>query len=534
MRSPAARPRAPQRRMILSLLLAAASAKNAIDEYVEMPEPAFKWFDTGARVKTLGGTAHILNVTSLQWMTTAEAIGPTGALWTHQVAVVVPNGPVRQTLALSVMTGGCNEGPPKPPAPNDEYLALAAALGNRTGAIAVVIYQIPNCHIVYPSDPRKMPRDEDAMIAWAWNQFLTRPEHNPLWLPRFPMVKAGFQCMKAVEQYTAKSGLASIDGWAVGGASKRGWTTWMVGATECASCVTIRALFPLVPIVPNLLQSVHLQRQSLGGLTFAFRDYLDADINKYMDLPIFDLLLDYVDPVSPRYAKQLARLPKFAICSSDDEFMQFDWTALNNSWTTAMPGESHLLIAPNSEHSLATAIPEVLESVLAFVDSVASGAPTTARPTFSVLKDEVTGTITVTVPTGAPVPSKVYFRTGQTASERRDFRWVRMANNETGECSVAHGEVPLAPMEGGGNCLVPRFWAKDALEPHRSSQGAFTYTATPPMPTKPGHFVGYYMELFFPSLAAHASYMFSTPGYVWPDTLPFPDCNLSTCPANLL
>ena len=78
-----------------SLLLAAATAKNAIDEYVETPEPAFKWFDTGARVKTLGGTAHILNVTSLQWMTEAEAVGPTGALWTHQVAVVVPNGPVR-------------------------------------------------------------------------------------------------------------------------------------------------------------------------------------------------------------------------------------------------------------------------------------------------------------------------------------------------------------------------------------------------------------------------------------------------------
>lgn len=59
-----------------SLLLAAATAKNAIDEYVETPEPAFKWFDTGARVKTLGGTAHILNVTSLQWMTEAEAVGP--------------------------------------------------------------------------------------------------------------------------------------------------------------------------------------------------------------------------------------------------------------------------------------------------------------------------------------------------------------------------------------------------------------------------------------------------------------------------
>ena len=86
--------------MIVSLLLAAASAKNAIDEYVEMPEPAFKWFDTGARVKTLGGTAHILNVTSLQWMTTAEAIGPTGALWTHQVAVVGLDASLRSAPPL--------------------------------------------------------------------------------------------------------------------------------------------------------------------------------------------------------------------------------------------------------------------------------------------------------------------------------------------------------------------------------------------------------------------------------------------------
>lgn len=56
---------------------------NALDKYVSTPDPNFHWFDTGARVKpTLSSaTAHILNVTSQQWLTEAQAIGPNGALW---------------------------------------------------------------------------------------------------------------------------------------------------------------------------------------------------------------------------------------------------------------------------------------------------------------------------------------------------------------------------------------------------------------------------------------------------------------------
>ena len=91
----------------------------------------------------------------------------------HQVAVVVPKKLTLTTAAISVMTGGCNEGGPDGPAPpdaSDEYLVVAANLASRTGAIAVVIYQIPNCHMVYPSDPTKAHRSEDAMIAWAWRQ----------------------------------------------------------------------------------------------------------------------------------------------------------------------------------------------------------------------------------------------------------------------------------------------------------------------------------------------------------------------------
>ena len=66
--------------------------------------------------------------------------------------------------------------------------------------------------------------------------------------------------------------------------------------------MNIVGLFPLVPIVPYLRKSVHLQRQCLGGFTFAFRDYLDAGVLHSIDTPAFSELLDIVDPSAPRYA----------------------------------------------------------------------------------------------------------------------------------------------------------------------------------------------------------------------------------------
>jgi PhoPQ-activated pathogenicity-related protein len=34
--------------------------------------------------------------------------------------------------------------------------------------------------------------------------------------------------------------------------SKRGWTTYLVGATRCEKCVKILAIVPMVPVVPNI------------------------------------------------------------------------------------------------------------------------------------------------------------------------------------------------------------------------------------------------------------------------------------------
>ena len=63
---------------------------------------------------------------------------------------------------------------------------------------------------------------------------------------------------------------------------------------------------------------------------------------------------------------------------------------------------------------------------------------------------------------------------------------------------------------------------------------ATSHTATP-TPPKKGHWRGYYIELKYASAQLHkAELRVSTPGFVWPNTLPFPDCNMSDCPPVLL
>ena len=491
-----------------------------LDDYINKPEPDFAWRDTGKVVWPLafGGKAHMLNVTSLRWLDESRAATPNGAVWSHQVAVVVPKKLTVKNVSISVMTGGCIGD--APPTLTDEYLEVADKLAHNTGAIAVVIYQIPNCPVVFPSDPELRKRGEDALIAWAWYQYLEDPAHDPEWLPRLPMTKAGFQCMRAVEEWSKGQNIADLQGWIVSGASKRGWTTWMVGAATCASCPRILGIAPLVPIVPDIVSEVHRQWRSYNGFTFAFNDYTEVNMTRYLDGEQFGVATRIMDP--KYYGERLARLPKGVVLSSDDEFMQFDWSDI---WYDQLTGDKHLLIAPNSEHSLASGIPEVVQTMSAAFGNIATG---TALPSFDYAYDNATGALSVTIP-NSTAHTKVVLRHGQTLSnERRDFRWIRQANNFTGNCTLP--DVPLKkPMEGG-NCVQPIVWLGKTLTEEPGAPGVFK--ATPPEP-KAGHWTGYYIEVYFPS-SNGPDFQFTTPGFAWPNTLPFSDCHADTCIGRLV
>jgi PhoPQ-activated pathogenicity-related protein len=145
--------------------------------------------------------------------------------------------------------------------------------------------------------------------------------------------------------------------------------------------VKVVGLAPLVPIMPDLKNEVHRQWQSYNAYTWAFKDYLAAGIVEDMDGEEMEMVYNMVDPMS--YMDRLEKIPKLIMISSDDEFMQFDWT---NIWYDKMRGETHIDIVANSEHSMITGIIPSLSNISTFFRSIASGK--TSRPTFEYKYDD--------------------------------------------------------------------------------------------------------------------------------------------------
>ena len=119
-----------------------------------------------------------------------------------------------------------------------------------------------------------------------------------------------------------------------------------------------------------------------------------------------------------------------------------------------------MLIVPNSEHTLASAIPEVLSCLGTTIRSIAAGI--TQRPSFTYSYNETDGSITVTIPQNIK-HGKVVLRHSQTLQDvRRDFRWVRQANNYTQACKWPF--IPLKKPLFGGNCIQPIIWYGTTLK----------------------------------------------------------------------
>lgn len=397
--------------------------------------------------------------------------------------------------------------------------------------------------MIYPSDPEQIPRAEDGVIAWAWREFHEEKPTNFEWLPRVPMAKAAFQSMRAAQEFiNDKLQVASVDGWIVTGASKRGWTTWMVGVTQCSSCVNIVGIVPQVPIEPNLYEGLHIMWQSYGGWTFEFNDYTEAGIMQWIDDEVFGQLWNFLDPL--KYKDRLEKMPKYIILSSDDQFMLFDWTTKYFDELKTL-GESKLLIAPNSDHSLRTVLPDVISAASAFSRSIASGNTEQQRPQFDYSWDGYSKTITITVPEDGPQPTSVSLRHAETFSSlRRDFRWNVMAGEDNKNCSLPW--VPVSQdrqreLQASYNlddtqiiCSQPIEWMKEDLK--ETNEGSGTFVGTAPEPEVEGHWVGYFIEVVFPSDSdgPESEYKMTTPGWIYPDTYPFDDCHNETCSNTLV
>ena len=226
-----------------------AVGRTALDNYVHTPDPAYKW----TLVNTIEGDgykAFILDMKSQTWRSPDEV---DRTLWQHWLTIVKPDKVISKTgLMLIGHRNNENHVP-------DFVDSIATEVALGTGAVVAYVGQVPNQPLTFAGETEG--RTEDDQIAYAWDQYLKTGD--PLWASRFPMVKATVRAMDTTQNFLASDtgGGNVVEDFVVGGASKRGWTTWLTGAVD----ERVVAIIPIVIDALNVSQLMRHHFASYGG-----------------------------------------------------------------------------------------------------------------------------------------------------------------------------------------------------------------------------------------------------------------------------
>mmetsp|Transcript_555 Transcript_555/g.976 ORF Transcript_555/g.976 Transcript_555/m.976 type:complete len:513 (+) Transcript_555:47-1585(+) len=491
-----------------------------LDDYVWAKDDNYGWVDlettlNGTTPSGTTWTGHLLNMTSQQWLTPEDV---DRSLWWHYLLVIIPENVNFENNATLYVTGWSNTDPF--PDASSEDVRVAAALAAGAGCITGALFQVPNEHMLFAEDPIQKSRTEDAIIAYTWDHFLKDPT-QPEWLVRLPMVKSVLRAMDAMTEYVAatSSGAYQLDYYTVAGASKRGWTTWLVGAVDPDR---VMAIAPIVLDAVNFVEFAHHQFKSYNGWSFALQDYYDMDIMERFDDPNMLTLQTIEDPYW--YFPRLT-MPKLICNAVGDEFQQPDDT---HFWWKDLPEPKHFMMVPNAEHSMATGILQLVPAIGTWIGHLLTGREV---PEFKWEIDGTTGDISVNLGDTVDRVKKVEKFYATSCSDRRDFRFANLDDPCT--CGFAYD----------GTCAnLKSFWKSEELTP--SSEDGSMYVAHHDAPSD-GTWAAFMVQVtykeepednvkgFIP-ISRKGELVFTTEVSIVPDVYPYPDCYLESCEGTLV
>jgi PhoPQ-activated pathogenicity-related protein len=338
----------------------AAAKLNPLEAYVARPDPSYRW-SLNSSFKGPGYTAYVIDLTSQTWRKPNEV---DRTVWKHWLTVIKPDQ-VKHDKALLYITGG-NNGDPAPTKVSERSAQLATG----TGSVVAELGMVPNQPLRF-SDSPDVARYEDDIISHVQNKQIASKDDE--WILRLPMTKSGVRAMDAVQAFMASDagGRVKIDKFVVAGGSKRGWTTWTVGAVDRR----VAAIMPLVIDVLNVDPVSKHHYEALGYFSPALGDYVRHGLMpEKIGSPELGRIRDFEDPYSYRNTAAM-RMPKYIINAAGDEFFlptnsQFYYPGLRE--------EKRLRYVPNAKHNLAGS--DVVESMLAFYEAVLTDTP---RPEYS-------------------------------------------------------------------------------------------------------------------------------------------------------
>jgi PhoPQ-activated pathogenicity-related protein len=331
----------------MTTLLAALFLTTALDKYVAAPDPVYAW----KVVKTSTAPTHktyVLELTSQSWRTEKEVDKP---VWKHWLTITRPNE-IKSKHALLFIGAGSNLDPAPEKSP-DRSTRFAV----ETGSIVADLGMVPNQPLRFSDSPNSA-RSEDDLIAYSRVKHFTTKDDT--WLVRLAMVKSGVRAMDAIQAW-ARSEQIAVDRFVVSGGSKRGWTTWLVGAVD-------PRVAAIMPVVIDALNSEAVTRhhfEAMGFFSPALKDYVNHGLFPHkIGTPEYAAVLAIEDPINYKDRPAL-RMPKMLINASGDQFFLPDNSRF---YYDKLPAEKLLRYVPNAKHNLAGS--DAADTMLAFYKSV--------------------------------------------------------------------------------------------------------------------------------------------------------------------
>ena len=304
------------------LAFAQDSSPKELDEYIALADDSYNWElvekNTASDKKT-----WLVELTSQTWH---------GITWKHYMYIVEPAKLTLPNHSLLFITGSSIG---KKPGAGDR--TMCELLAEVSGTTVAMLFQVPN-------QPLFGNYVEDALIG---ETLLKAIETNDsTWPLLFPMAKSAVKAMDATQEIVKQETEREIKGFVVSGASKRGWTTWLTGASKDKRVV---AIAPIVIDTLNIREQMKYQLETWGKYSDSIHDYTERNLVQDADGDLTEYkkrLWSMVDPYSYRTRLDM---PKLLIHGTNDPYWTVD--ATKNYWDDLV-GVKYILTLPNAGHGL--------------------------------------------------------------------------------------------------------------------------------------------------------------------------------------
>ncbi len=303
------------------------TAENALSSYLNNGDTTYHW-SIESTYDLAGVKGYDLLLTSQKWREYT---------WVHQLTVFVPPSVEYNCAFLWITGGSVANGKVNWTEQDDIENVMFAISSIKNSAIVAVVRQTPN-------QPLYNNLYEDALISYTLHNFIGDGDFT--WPLLFPMTKSAIRAMDAVQEFSNSKLQLNVDRFVVSGASKRGWTTWLTGASDDR----VAAIAPAVIDVLNMPVNIDYQVEAWGDYSIQIQDYVDLGITEEIHTQHGGDLTTMIDPYS--YREKLT-MPKMILLGTNDEYWPVD--AIKN-YFNEIPGQNFIHNEPNAGHGLGNGV----------------------------------------------------------------------------------------------------------------------------------------------------------------------------------